>query len=85
MGLHVSTLKELPDGERSLYIYLLDYGWPAGAYEQIFLKISERYLNVPRKPNRSYLRAARGSTSPTRYLVGILSWAMKLKTCFLPC
>lgn len=36
MGLHVSTMKELPEGDRSLYIYLLDYGWPSGPYERLF-------------------------------------------------
>lgn len=36
MGLYVSTMKELPTGDRSLYVYLLDYGWPAGEYERIF-------------------------------------------------
>lgn len=36
MGLYVSAMKELPVGDRSLYIYLLDYGWPAGAYEKLF-------------------------------------------------
>lgn len=36
MGLYVSTMKELPTGDRSLYVYLLDYGWPAGDYERIF-------------------------------------------------
>lgn len=36
MGLCVSTMRELPTGDRSLYIYLLDYGWPTGPYERIF-------------------------------------------------
>ena len=36
MGLYVSTMRELPTGDRSLYIYLLDYGWPAGPYEKLF-------------------------------------------------
>lgn len=36
MGLYVSHLKNLPYGERSLYVYLLDYGWPEGPYEKIF-------------------------------------------------
>lgn len=36
MGLYVSHLKSLPYEERSLYIYLLDYGWPQGNYETIF-------------------------------------------------
>ena len=36
MGLYVSAMKELPVGNRSLYIYLLDYGWPAGAFEKLF-------------------------------------------------
>jgi hypothetical protein len=25
-------------GSRSLYVYLLDYGWPEGEWEQIFKK-----------------------------------------------
>lgn len=36
MGLYISTMKELPTGDRSLYIYLLDYGWPEGPYEKLF-------------------------------------------------
>ena len=36
MGLYVSHLKNLPYQQRSLYVYLLDYGWPAGPYETIF-------------------------------------------------
>jgi hypothetical protein len=36
MGLYVSTMRELPTGDRSLYIYLLDYGWPTDAYEKLF-------------------------------------------------
>jgi hypothetical protein len=36
MGLYVSHLKSLPYEARSLYMYLLDYGWPQGAYETIF-------------------------------------------------
>ena len=36
MGLYVSTMRERPIGERSLYIYLLDYGWPTDAYEKLF-------------------------------------------------
>ncbi len=36
MGLYVSHLKNLPYHERSLYVYLLDYGWPDGPYEKVF-------------------------------------------------
>jgi hypothetical protein len=36
MGLYVSSMRELPVGDRTLYLYLLDYGWPAGDYEQLF-------------------------------------------------
>ena len=36
MGLYVSTMRERSIGERSLYIYLLDYGWPSDAYEKLF-------------------------------------------------
>jgi len=36
MGLHISTMQELPAGDRSLFIYLLDYGWPNGPYERLF-------------------------------------------------
>jgi hypothetical protein len=36
MGLYVSSMKELPVGDRTLYLYLLDYGWPSGEYEQLF-------------------------------------------------
>ncbi len=36
MGLYVSSMRELPVGDRTLYLYLLDYGWPSGDYEQLF-------------------------------------------------
>ena len=36
MGLYVSHLANLPYEKRSLYVYLLDYGWPNGPYEKIF-------------------------------------------------
>lgn len=37
MGLYVSHISTLPaDQTRELYVYLLDYGWPDGEYEQIF-------------------------------------------------
>jgi hypothetical protein len=36
MGLYISSMRELPTGDRSLYIYLLDYGWPNGPYEKLF-------------------------------------------------
>jgi hypothetical protein len=36
MGLYVTHLKNLPYEQRSLYVYLLDYGWPEGPYEKIF-------------------------------------------------
>lgn len=36
MGLYVSNMRELPVGDRTLYLYLLDYGWPSGEYEQLF-------------------------------------------------
>jgi hypothetical protein len=36
VGLYISTMRELPTGDRSLYIYLLDYGWPNGPYETLF-------------------------------------------------
>ena len=36
MGLYVSSMRELPVGSRSLYLYLLDYGWPSGDYERLF-------------------------------------------------
>jgi len=46
VGLYVSTMRELPIGDRSLYIYLLDYGWPSDAYEKLFRdnfgRLSER-------------------------------------------
>jgi hypothetical protein len=36
VGLYVSSMRELPVGDRTLYLYLLDYGWPSGDYEQLF-------------------------------------------------
>ncbi|MBV7255587.1 hypothetical protein KCG44_02175 [Pacificimonas sp. WHA3] len=36
MGLYVSSLKSLPYAGRSLYVYLLDYGWPDDDYAALF-------------------------------------------------
>jgi hypothetical protein len=37
MGLYISHLDTITiKADRSLYIYLLDYGWPGGNWEQIF-------------------------------------------------
>lgn len=37
MGLYISHLDSVTIGsDRSLYLYLLDYGWPEGQWEQIF-------------------------------------------------
>jgi hypothetical protein len=37
MGLYISHLDSVTIGsDRSLYLYLLDYGWPDGQWEQIF-------------------------------------------------
>jgi hypothetical protein len=39
MGLYISHMDTVSiKGSRSLYIYLLDYGWPEGEWEQIFKK-----------------------------------------------
>lgn len=39
MGLYISHLDTVTiKQERSLYIYLLDYGWPDGQWEQLFKK-----------------------------------------------
>jgi len=29
-------MRELPVGDRTLYLYLLDYGWPSGDFERLF-------------------------------------------------
>lgn len=37
MGLYISHMDTITiKAERSLYIYLLDYGWPGGIWEQLF-------------------------------------------------
>jgi len=37
MGLYISHMHTISiKSERSLYIYLLDYGWPSGEWEQLF-------------------------------------------------
>jgi hypothetical protein len=36
VGLYVSSMRELPVGDRTLYLYLLDYGWPSGDFERLF-------------------------------------------------
>lgn len=39
MGLYVNHIDTVTiRGERSLYVYLLDYGWPEGHWEQLFKK-----------------------------------------------
>ncbi len=39
MGLNINHLSDVSiRGERSLYLYLLNYGWPDGEWEQLFKK-----------------------------------------------
>lgn len=39
MGLYVCHLETVTiEGERALYVYLLDYGWPEGQWEHLFKK-----------------------------------------------
>jgi hypothetical protein len=39
VGLYISHMETISiNTQRSLYIYLLDYGWPAGTWEQLFKK-----------------------------------------------
>ena len=48
MGLYISHMDTVSiKGSRSLYIYLLDYGWPEGEWEQIFKKHFIAWLTGP--------------------------------------
>ena len=51
MGLHISHLDTVTiKGERSLYLYLLDYGWRDGKWEQLFKK---HFMTIAEKTSDS--------------------------------
>ena len=51
MGLYISHIDTVTiKGDRSLYIYLLDYGWPGGEWEQLFKK---HFMNMAEKASQT--------------------------------
>lgn len=73
MGLIVSSLSEIPkvDGaNRSLYIYLLDYGWPAGGYDQLFHENWRRLSQRASETGSVIIRSERG----VHFANEVLSW-----------
>lgn len=74
MGLIVKTLKEIPvvevSDERSLYVYLLDYGWPDGDYENIFRNNWEKLSNRAEETGAIVVRSTKG----VHFANEVLSW-----------
>jgi hypothetical protein len=71
MGLWISQLGSVNiRGERSLYIYLLDYGWPDGEWEKLFKKHFSRMANLAQDSEAVVV----GSNNGTHFANEVLSW-----------
>ncbi len=61
MGLYVNHLKTVAiNGERSLYVYLLDYGWPEGQWEKIFKRHFMKMADLASDTNAVVIASPRG-------------------------
>lgn len=71
MGLWISQLGSVNiRGERSLYIYLLDYGWPDGDWEKLFKKHFSRMAGLAQDSEAIVV----GSNNGTHFANEVLSW-----------
>jgi len=62
MGLYISHMDTVSiKGSRSLYVYLLDYGWPEGEWEQIFKKHFMSMADRADKTGAVVIGSSRGS------------------------
>jgi hypothetical protein len=61
MGLYIDSLGTVAiHGERSLYVYLLDYGWPDGHWEQLFKKHFMRMADLATEAGAVVVGSSRG-------------------------
>lgn len=61
MGLYINHLETVTlSEERSLYIYLLDYGWPDGRWEQIFKRHFMKMANLASDAGAVVIASPRG-------------------------
>ena len=71
MGLWISNLGDVNiRGERSLYIYLLDYGWPDGEWERLFKKHFMRMADLAQETEAIVV----GSPKGVHFANEVLSW-----------
>lgn len=73
MGLIIKDLAEIaevPDRGRSLYIYLLDYGWPDGEYERIFSNQWSKLCERASETNAIVIKSQRG----VHFANSVLNW-----------
>ncbi len=71
MGLYVTCLDTVSiKDERSLYIYLLDYGWPEGRWEKIFKKHFMKMADMAAETGAVVVGSPRG----VHFANDILSW-----------
>ena len=61
MGLYINHLSDVSiRGERSLYVYLLNYGWPDGEWEQIFKKHFMKLADLASESGAVVISSKRG-------------------------
>jgi len=71
MGLYVSHMDTVTiKAERALYIYLLDYGWPGGEWEQLFKR---HFMNMADRATKTGAVVI-GSMNGVHFANEVLSW-----------
>ncbi|WOR15434.1 hypothetical protein RYZ27_01985 [Hyphomonas sp. FCG-A18] len=71
MGLWINQIDDIEiRGERTLYIYLLDYGWPDGQWEQLFKRHFMKMASMASETGAVVV----GSEKGTHFSNSILSW-----------
>jgi hypothetical protein len=71
MGLYIEHLDTVTiRGERSLYVYLLDYGWPEGHWEQLFKRHFMRMASLASEAGAVVIGSSRG----VHFGNEVLSW-----------
>ena len=71
MGLYVNRLDTVTiKGERDLYIYLLDYGWPDGEWESLFKKHFMKMAELTSETNSVVIASPQG----IHFANEVLSW-----------
>ena len=71
MGLYVNHLDTVTiKGRRSLYVYLLDYGWPDGEWEQLFKRHFMKMADLASENNAVVIASPQG----IHFANEVLSW-----------